>query len=266
MAVLGQSTPAPRHYAPEILVPIPRGDQRTRLGLTGDTPFSGADVWHLYELSWLDTSGRPVNHAGVLSIPAHSPNTVESKSLKLYLNSLNFHRFSSDEVATATIRADLGSLCAAPVELTLLSPSALARITGEPEGRVIDGEALPETGREPRLAQRPGGEGKVVETLVSHSLRSLCPVTTQPDWGTLVVHYRGSPLDSRALLAYVLSYREHQDFHEHCVERIFVDLTAACAPDSLAVVAYYQRRGGIDITPWRYSHTPPGLPSRMARQ
>jgi len=266
MGVLGQTAPAPRHYAPEILVPIPRSDQRARLGIGGDLPFSGADVWHLYELSWLDASGRPVNHTGVLTIPAQSPNTVESKSLKLYLNSLNFHHFSSDDAAVATIRADLGSVCAAAVDLTLLAPTALADITGEPGGRVIDVEELPDGPRETLPSRLLSGAGEVVETLITHSLRSLCPVTAQPDWATLVVHYRGSQIDSQALLAYVLSYREHQDFHEHCAERVFMELSATCTPDVLAVVAYYQRRGGIDITPWRYSHAPPELPSRMARQ
>ena len=264
--VLGQPTPAPRHYSPEILVPIPRAGQRALLGIDAVLPFAGMDVWHLYELSWLDGEGRPVNHAGVLTIPASSASTVESKSLKLYLNSLNFHRFDNVDAAVTTICRDVSARCGSSVTLTLLAPHGLASITGELDAELIDTTEVPDSDRERALGALRTGGAVVEATWQSHSLRSLCPVTGQPDWASLAIRYRGPRADRAVLFAYLLGYREHQDFHEHCVERIYVDLFTALQPEYLAVTAYYLRRGGIDITPWRYSHDAPPWPSRLGRQ
>jgi len=270
--ILGSRVAAPTRYAPDILEPIPRELARTALGVEKSLPFGGADVWHLYELSWLSTNQVPVSYVGTLSIPVDTPNLVESKSLKLYLNSLNFESFESDAAAVACIVADVSKVVGGEVALVIAPVDDLSRITGEPEGFVIDtvipavgAISAPVTARNQYLSAR--ADDQVEETLTSHLLRSLCPVTGQPDWASLVVHYSGNAIEHAGLLNYVLSYREHQEFHEQCVERIFLDIRAQCAPRTLTVAAFYQRRGGIDITPWRTTHGDFLVPvTRMARQ
>lgn len=270
--ILGNRVAAPTRYAPDILEPIPRELARTALGVKNSLPFGGADVWHLYELSWLSANGVPVSYVGTLSIPVDTPNLVESKSLKLYLNSLNFESFVTDAAAMACIVADVSKVVGGEVALDIAPVETLAMITSEPEGFIIDAlvattQAMPEplTDRSQWLSLRANEQ--IEETLTSHLLRSLCPVTGQPDWASLVVHYSGEAIDHVGLLNYVLSYREHQEFHEQCVERIFLDISAKCAPKTLTVTAFYQRRGGIDITPWRTTCSDMIVPlTRMARQ
>ncbi len=268
VSALGSRVEAPRCYAPEILEPIPRDLARVALGVDKTQPFFGADIWHLYELSWLNASNVPVSYIGTLTIPCDTPNLVESKSLKLYLNSLNFRSFDSHTAAVAQITTDVSHVVAGPIMLTLDSVTSLSGITNEPEGTCIDTmSAFSALTSDRCLHLRIDPRRQTEETLISHLLRSLCPVTGQPDWASLVVRYRGAEIDRGGLLNYVLSYREHQEFHEQCLERIFLDISAYCAPDSLAIAAFYQRRGGIDITPWRTSNNDIFVPTtRMARQ
>ncbi|MEK9594088.1 MAG: NADPH-dependent 7-cyano-7-deazaguanine reductase QueF [Luminiphilus sp.] len=258
--VLGQTVAAPESYAPEVLERI------ARIKAEGAPEF-GWDIWHAYELSWC--AGADVSHAvGWLTIPADSPATVESKSLKLYLNSLNHHAFENDEDAVATIMRDVSACVGAPVSLDCLPVSALNDITEE-----LTGVNLPpcraDQGLErieaESLAHSPGKGNVVSEHLISHSLRSLCPVTAQPDWGSLSIRYSGQALDHASVSRYLSGYRSHQGFHEQCVDQIYTDLMTM-KPESLEVAAFYQRRGGIDITPWRSSYPLSPNPKRLGRQ
>ena len=245
--VLGQTVAAPERYAPEVLEPIHRQKSIA-------TVCFGWDIWHAYELSWC-IGDEACHWVGWLAIPAESPATVESKSLKLYLNSLNFHSFGDHQEALNTICDDISACVGAPVSLECLPVAELSGITEE-----LDGVNLPactahreiEAINADSLTHSPG-KGKVVsEHLVSHSLRSLCPVTAQPDWGSLSIRYTGKAVDRKSVSAYLNGYRCHQGFHEQCVDQIFADLLTL-KPDSLQVAGFYQRRGGIDITPWRSS-------------
>lgn len=271
--LLGRNTPVVEAYSPQILFPIPRSDARSTLGLSSELPFYGADLWHAYELSWLNSKGWPVARVGRFVVPADSPCIVESKSFKLYLNSLNSMRFESDAAARALIEADVAAIAGAPVSLSLhlVSDPVLA-------GATLRGTCLDELGAcdsetdaiasavEPSLNMLRVGESVVEEELYCNLLRSLCPVTGQPDWATLWIHYRGFALDQASLLRYIIAYRQHQEYHEQCVERIFTDLSHVCAPDFLHVQAYYTRRGGMDINPFR-STDPLAQPrARLNRQ
>lgn len=264
--VLGQTVAAPRDYSPAILERIDRSSGRRAIG--GNLPeFHGSDVWHLYELSWLNAQGQPEQYVGVLTIPAASPATVESKSLKLYLNSLNFHVFASAEAAREQIIEDVSKVVGGRVGLVLLRPTDIASITREPGGVLIDGAAVSvPVAEEPNRHMLSVGAGEVERTLVSHRLRSLCPVTGQPDWATLMLRWKGVDLHTESLLTYIDSFREHQEFHEQCVERIFIDLCAVLQPERLVIAAFYQRRGGIDITPWRSLQSLIAPSDRMGRQ
>jgi len=257
--VLGARVDAPTTYSPTILEPIYRAEARSALAITDKV--CGYDCWHLYELSWLDATDRPQHYIGVLTIDCSSPATVESKSLKLYLNSLNFQVFSSRDTAEQTICRDLSQVVGREVDLQLLPPDGLAAITREPAGILLDTDDA--GGRRETTAGRPTNGD---ETLLSHRLRSLCPVTGQPDWGTVVVAYRGPSIDRAALLRQIEGFREHQDFHEHCVESLFAHVLDTYNPERLAITAYYQRRGGIDITPSRANYPIAPALTRMGRQ
>lgn len=249
--LLGRQTPVVDHYAPELLYPIPRREGRDALGLGSEPPFEGVDIWHAWELSWLDAGERPQTRIGRFSIPASSPNLVESKSLKLYLNSLNNVVFDDDAAALACITRDVSAVVGETVAVVAFAADDPAMAASQPSGLCIDGS----DGRWPRREPEPGmlaaGEAVVEESLFSHSLRSLCPVTGQPDWATLWLHYRGRSLDHGALLSYLLAYRQHRGFHEQCVEQIFRDIRACIAPEFLHLQAFYTRRGGLDINPFR---------------
>jgi 7-cyano-7-deazaguanine reductase len=262
---LGNKIAAPKLYAPEILEPISRREGRDALGIS-QTDMFGYDCWHLYELSWLNAQEQPQHGVGVLIVDAASPTTIESKSLKLYLNSLNFHCFESQAAAVDVICRDIGCVTGSKVTLAMLPPTELAGITREPKGLLLEDNVLAAGAKhkEGLWCDAHGDIGR--QTLVSHRLRSLCPVTAQPDWGTLVIEYQGLPLYLDQLLSFVESFREHQEFHEQCVERCFKVLMQQTGAESLTVSAFYQRRGGIDITPVR--STGPVLPKhwRMGRQ
>ena len=266
--LLGRNVPAVETYSPELLHPVPRRLARDGLGLKDSAlPFYGEDVWHAYEISWLDATGKPVVRLGQLRVPAGSANLVESKSIKLYLNSLNGERYEDEEGVAAMIGRDLSAVAEGEVSCSLFDVDDPAFQGSRPQGECIDGLQPAEILAEPaRAILRLTGEGDRRETLYSNLLRSLCPVTGQPDWATLCINYEGAALDKASLLAYVISFRRHQEFHEQCVERIFCDLVGVCAPSTLSVQALYTRRGGLDICPWRSTEKGPAPGVRMSRQ
>lgn len=251
---LGRVVDYPRHYDPGLLFPIARNIGRSALAL-GDAlpfiglPFIGVDRWHAYELSWLDARGKPVVATATFSVPAQSPNLIESKSLKLYLNAFNATRFDSEMAVRARISEDLSHAAGAAVDVTfgLPTPQADRNATSiDTQDIAIDAYGPPDASL---LHADPADTGN--ETLRSDLLKSNCPVTGQPDWASVRIAYRGPRIDRAGLLRYLVSYRDHAEFHEQCVERIFVDLMARCRPQSLSVQARYTRRGGLDINPWR---------------
>ena len=268
---LGQATPYPERYDPTLLVAIPRREGRERLGLSDPPPFDGVDVWNAYELSWLDARGKPVVATGEIRVPASSPNLVESKSFKLYLNSLNGERLDTADLVAERIRADLtGTLGVAPnVRLTAVA-EAPALTLAPPAGVCLDDlEVQIDT-----YSVDPGLlDGSVrddapehEETVFSHLLRSRCPVTGQPDWATVTLRYRGPPIEHAALLRYLVSFRDHDEFHEQCVERLFADVKQHCRPSALSVLARYTRRGGLDINPFRSDFERLDTCERLLRQ
>ncbi len=260
VGVLGQSVAAPSVYTPAILERIGRVAQ-------GERASFGWDIWHCYELSW-SVKGVVESWVGVLGIPAESSATVESKSLKLYLNSLNNSDFESVQQAISVITADVSQCVGAKVVLNLLPVTGLSTITTELTGVNIPacplGVGVGMISSE-NLSISPGKGNVVSEQLISHSLRSLCPVTSQPDWGSLLIQYTGQHIDHDSVARYLSDYRAHQGFHEQCLEQIFSDLMSLPI-NKLLVAAFYQRRGGIDITPWRSSEPLPMSPQRLGRQ
>lgn len=254
---------------PGLLHPITRAPLRADLGIGGELPFVGVDIWNAYELSWLDARGKPRVALAEIRVPAASPCLIESKSLKLYLGSFAQSRLADSDALRSQLVAELSAAAGAPVTVVLTPATATAGRHEALEGELIDDLPLEIQHYGPPcpdfIAVDP--ERRVEETLVSHLLKSNCPVTGQPDWASLQIHYAGPRLERDGLLRYLISYREHAEFHEACVERIFTDLLAQARPSRLAVYARYTRRGGIDINPFRA--TPglalPGNP-RTARQ
>ncbi len=268
-STLGQTTQYGASYDASRLFPIPRAQGRAALGIEGTLPFFGVDAWNGYELSWLDPRGKPRIAIATFAIPANSDNLIESKSFKLYLNGFAGTAFDDAETVRLTLVRDLSQATGAPVEATLIEPRDFAgeRI-GPLQGEVIDDLPVEIDCYGPPNPEylRADANKTVEETLVSHLLKSNCPVTGQPDWASVQIAWRGPRLSREGLLKYLISFREHSDFHEHCVERIFCDLHARCAPEKLSVYARYTRRGGLDINPFRSSGNlaPPNL--RTARQ
>ncbi|WP_300650189.1 NADPH-dependent 7-cyano-7-deazaguanine reductase QueF [Pseudomonas sp.] len=252
---LGKSSEYIATYTPSLLFPIARAAKWAELGLTAETlPYQGVDLWNCFELSWLLPSGKPVVAIGEFAIPADSPNIIESKSFKLYLNSLNQTVFNDVSELLALLQQDLSAAAGKPVGVRVRS---LAEVTAEGVA-TLPGQCIDELDvlisnyvqPQPELL-RCKPEVLVEESLHSHLLKSNCPVTGQPDWGSVVVQYRGAALDHASLLAYLVSFRQHADFHEQCVERIFLDLQHLLQPEYLTVYARYVRRGGLDINPYR---------------
>lgn len=267
---LGKSSEYISTYTPSLLFPIPRAAKWAELGLSAETlPYKGVDFWNCFELSWLLPSGKPVVAIGEFSIPAQSPNIIESKSFKLYLNSLNQTAFADTASLEATLRTDLSAAAGAPVSVRIRS---LAEIEAEGvmalPGTCIDALDISVSNYEhPRPELLRCDDSRIVEESVhSHLLKSNCPVTSQPDWGSVVVEYRGSALDHASLLEYIVSFRQHSDFHEQCVERIFLDLQRLLKPEKLTVYARYVRRGGLDINPYRSTEDTQFQNVRLARQ
>lgn len=251
--VLGKTVDYDAAYTPGLLCPIERARGRQQLGLTAPPPFQGWDIWNAYELSWLDSSGKPQVAWAEFRLPATTPAIVESKSFKLYLNSLNQHRFADATAVRATLQRDVSACAGAAVEVQLYLPADWPTVaTSEPVGICLDQLAVAIDRYQPAPELLRTVSTQVVsQQLFSRLLRSRCPVTGQPDWGTVQIEYRGPEIDAAGLLAYIVSFRQHQDFHEHCVERMFVDIQQRCAPQQLTVYARYLRRGGLDINPWR---------------
>ena len=267
---LGKSSEYISTYTPSLLFPIPRAAKWAELGLSAETlPYKGVDFWNCFELSWLLPSGKPVVAIGEFSIPADSPNIIESKSFKLYLNSLNQTVFADTPSLEATLRADLSAASGKPVSVRVRSLDEVqADGVGVLPGVCIDGLDITVSDyAQPRPELLKCDDSQVVEESVySHLLKSNCPVTSQPDWGTVVVEYRGAALDHASLLAYLVSFRQHSDFHEQCVERIFLDLQRLLKPEKMTVYARYVRRGGLDINPYRSTEAVEFQNVRLVRQ
>ena len=267
---LGKTSAYQTQYAPELLFPIARQQKRDELQISGALPFFGVDIWNAYELSWLNMRGKPQVAIATFTVPADSPNIIESKSFKLYLNSFNQTRLANQEALVELLREDVSTAAGAPVHVMVTMQEDFGRLKmGELDGVLLDrlDIEVDNYSPSPALLTAARGEPPVDETLVSHLLKSNCLVTGQPDWGTVQIHYVGPQIDQEGLLKYLIGFREHNEFHEQCVERIFVDIMRQCAPQKLAVYARYTRRGGLDINPWRANFTtsrPPNL--RNARQ
>jgi 7-cyano-7-deazaguanine reductase len=268
---LGKTSVYTDSYDPGLLFPMPRAEKRAELGLSGTLPFFGMDIWNAYELSWLNHRGKPQVAIATLLVPADTPNMIESKSMKLYLNSLNQTRIDSQEDLVALLQSDLSAALGAEIQIKLLASQDFGKqVIGEYEGLLLDrlDIAVDRYAPEPELLRAASNQAPVEESLVSHLLRSNCLVTNQPDWASIQIRYSGPAIDQEGLLKYLIGFRQHQEFHEHCVERVFMDIQRQCKPSKLMVSARYTRRGGIDINPWRANFPLSGMPpnARHARQ
>ena len=273
---LGKSSANPDHYDKSLLFPIPRAAKRAEIGVGEQPRFFGADLWTAFELSWLNPRGKPQVALAHLTVPCESPNIIESKSLKLYLGSYANTPLASPQEVAARIRTDLseaawqGTERSGSVGVRMLLPEQF----GREQVQELDGLSLDRLDIEcnrytpaPELLHAAVDEPPVSEVLTSNLLKSNCLVTGQPDWGGVRIAYTGPQIDQESLLQYLVSFRNHNEFHEQCVERIFMDIWRRCQPVKLEVYARYTRRGGLDINPWRTSH-PMAAPAnvRTARQ
>ncbi|WP_312315533.1 NADPH-dependent 7-cyano-7-deazaguanine reductase QueF [Atlantibacter sp.] len=267
---LGKSTAYRDIYDASLLQPIPRSLNLDPLGLDANNlPFHGADIWTLYELSWLNNNGLPQVAVGHVSIDSASVNLVESKSFKLYLNSFNQSRFASWDEVQQTLTRDLRHCTQGDVEVVLhrlqdIEGQAVAAFAGE----CIDEQPITIENYDFNAAYLDGAAGEqiVEEMLVSHLLKSNCLITHQPDWGSVQIRYSGPQINREKLLRYLVSFRNHNEFHEQCVERIFNDILRFCRPQTLSVYARYTRRGGLDINPWRTNTDFIPATGRLVRQ
>lgn len=252
-SALGKQTPYCHRYDPSLLFPVPRQEKRDELGVSLDAlPFFGQDVWTGFEISWLNDKGKPQVGWALFFFPASSPFLIESKSFKLYLNSFNGTRFASAEVVKQHWITDLSQACAGEVSVQLFALDETQTLIGSPPGDCLDNLDIDVSDYQVRPGLlKTASSKRVSETLYSHLLKSNCLVTGQPDWGTIVIRYEGSEIQREGLLKYLVSFREHNEFHEQCVERVFMDLMHHCQPEKLTVYARYVRRGGLDINPYR---------------
>ncbi|OIQ26002.1 NADPH-dependent 7-cyano-7-deazaguanine reductase QueF [uncultured Vibrio sp.] len=267
---LGQKTQYTNQYDVSLLQPVPRSLNRDDLNLGDSLPFLGCDIWTMYELSWLNSRGLPQVAVGEIAIPATSQNLIESKSFKLYLNSFNQTKFESWEAVSKQLQSDLSACAGESVTLNIYP------VTDYTEQTIVSmkGECIDEQDIEidsydfdDALLANSTSEDVVEEALHSHLLKSNCLITNQPDWGSVEIQYQGQKINREALLRYIVSFREHNEFHEQCVERIYTDIMKYCKPTSLTVYARYTRRGGLDINPYRSSeNSKPADNKRMARQ
>jgi 7-cyano-7-deazaguanine reductase len=279
---LGKASAYADRYDASLLFPIARATKREEIGLHANAtpPFFGTDMWTAFELSWLNLRGKPQVALAHFTIPCESPNIIESKSFKLYLNSFNNSQFPDAEAVLAHLRADVneavwrGATVQSSAGVRLIGPELFDR---EPiyelDGLNLDrldiecNRYTPAPDLLKTVDDQGSAQGPVSEVLVSNLLKSNCLVTGQPDWGSVQISYTGAAIDQEGLLQYLVSFRNHNEFHEQCVERIFMDVWTRCKPLKLTVYARYTRRGGLDINPFRTSH-PQALPgnTRMARQ
>ncbi len=261
-SLLGRETAYPDRYDAGLLFPIPRAGARAELGVDDAAlPFVGHDRWHAYELGWLDLRGKPRVAMATFTVAADSPALIESKSFKLYLNSFNRERVGDEDALRARIEADLSAAAGAPVAMAFGLPTMAGKGRAESIDRLdID---IDDYGPPNAAHLHAAADDIAEEWLTSELLKSNCPVTGQPDWATVVIGYRGARIDRAGLLRYLVSFRDHCEFHEQCVERIHIDIAARCRPEWLSVEARYTRRGGLDINPWRGT---PGLSAPAARR
>ncbi|MBS0309344.1 MAG: NADPH-dependent 7-cyano-7-deazaguanine reductase QueF [Proteobacteria bacterium] len=268
---LGKPSTYKSEYDPSLLFPIARQSKRDEIGLTGTLPFFGVDIWNAYEVSWLNLRGKPQVAIATVTVPADSPNIVESKSFKLYLNSFNQTKLAGPDALLDLLRADLSNGFGAPVHVALTLPQDFDKLAlGELSGLLLDRLDIDVAAYTPdaTLLRASHDEPVVEETLVSHLLKSNCLVTGQPDWASVQIRYVGAQIDQEGLLQYLIGFRNHNEFHEQCVERIFMDILHQCRPQKLAVYARYTRRGGLDINPWRSNFSTGQRPANLrgARQ
>jgi 7-cyano-7-deazaguanine reductase len=264
---LGKATEYREIYAPDLLQAVPRSMNRVELNLTTELPFSGTDRWNGYELSWLNSKGKP--HVAIMrcEVPVSSLNLIESKSFKLYLNSFNQSHFDNIESVVDTLTADLSQCAGEKVKVMLFKPAEFSQM----QISSFDAVSIDDLDIEIKDYQlapsilHAGGE-QVEESLTSDLLKSNCLITNQPDWGSVFIRYQGQQINHEGLLRYLISFRQHNEFHEQCVERIFCDIMAHCKPNKLSVYARYTRRGGLDINPFRSNFEQIYPEVRLARQ
>jgi len=266
---LGKKSLYISEYKPELLFPIPRKTKRDEIGIDeSNLPFYGLDIWNHYEVSWLNDNGKPQVAIIVIEIPANSTSIIESKSMKLYFNSFNNYKIDNRDALTRIITEDLSKAANTTVSVVILELDSDSLQINPPSGVCLDNLdiTVSEYTVNPKLLKLDG-QHKVNERLYSNLLKSNCLVTNQPDWATLFIEYSGIQIDHEALLKYIISFRNHNEFHEQCVERIFIDITKYCKPDTLTVSARFTRRGGLDINPVRSSQPLVSYPnSRLIRQ
>jgi 7-cyano-7-deazaguanine reductase len=270
---LGKNTQYPDQYDPGLLFPIPRSENRQKLGIRPNQalPFVGVDIWNAFELSWLNPKGKPQIALAEFQIPADSPNMIESKSFKLYLNSLNSARFENEAEVRERLIEDLSTIAGSKIStrinpLESVSKKGMQEMSGVLMDR-LDIDIDPSLAADPALLAVNESFGPIEQCLVSHLLKSNCPVTGQPDWASVQIRYQGRPILEEGLLRYLIGFRQLGEFHEHCVETIFCDIKRQCKPEKLSVYARYTRRGGLDINPFRTDHNAPWPENiRHARQ
>ncbi len=265
---LGRAAEYPEQHDPGVLFSIDRAAQRALLGFDGALPFGGVDLWTAYELSWLDRLGKPQVAIATFAVPADSPRLVESKSVKLYLTGFNLTRFDAQSAVAAVLARDISNSVDAAIEVTLTPPDADGALPlAELSGICLDALPIAVPHYEPAPEALTAAGPARSEALYTRLFRSVCPVTGQPDYASVQVAYRGAAIDPAGLLRYLVSFRRHPGFHEHCVERIFADVWRRCRPATLSVYARFTRRGGIDINPYRSSEGGgPPAHVRTARQ
>ena len=265
---LGKQVEYEFHYNPDLLQGVPRSLSRDTLSLNPlNLPFSGNDTWTGYELSWLTPKGKPQVAILECRVPITSPNLIESKSFKLYLNSFNQSKFENANAVKDVIQCDLSACAGSEVDVALVLPSQFASLSfKEFEGELLDDLDVEINEYSPNTAFLSQSDKNVEESLVSHLLKSNCLITSQPDWASVIIRYQGKAINREGLLKYLISFRQHNEFHEQCVERIFCDILAHCEVDKLTVCARYTRRGGLDINPFRSNFEAPYPNFRQARQ
>jgi 7-cyano-7-deazaguanine reductase len=270
---LGQASQYPEQYDPSLLFPISRAENRLKLNIKPNQalPFVGVDIWNAFELSWLNKKGKPQIALAEFQVPADSPNMIESKSFKLYLNSFNSARFEDESEVRERLMVDLSAVAGSKISTRIYPTEAVAKNGIQEMSGVLmdrlDIEIDPSLSADPALLEVNESFGPIEQCLVSHLLKSNCPVTGQPDWASIQIRYQGRPILEEGLLRYLIGFRQLGEFHEHCVETIFCDIKRQCKPEKLSVYARYTRRCGLDINPFRTDHNAPWPENtRHARQ
>lgn len=265
--ILGKSVKYIEQYTPSLLQGVPRALNRQELNITQQQPFTGKDIWNGYELSWLTEKGKPQIAILRCDIPFDSPNLVESKSFKLYLNSFNQTKVKDKQSLIHMLQTDLSQCAGKSVSVKLFSPSEFSQYQiSEFRGECIDDLDIEVERYSPQENILSHYSDTTSETLFSHLLKSNCLITSQPDWASISIRYQGKRMDRESLLKYLISFRQHNEFHEQCVERIFCDILQQCQPEKLTVYARYTRRGGLDINPFRSNFESDADNVRLARQ